>query len=44
MTGCYGNDLEDRHFENELLKHTDPLCECGGSYDLCNCEDEDIEE
>lgn len=44
MAGCYGSDLEDRHFENESLKHTDPPCECGGGYDFCSCEDQDMEE
>ena len=28
MSGCYGSDPEDQHFENKLLEHTDPEVEC----------------
>ena len=44
MSGCFGNDAEDKYFENQLLNHTDPKCpECGGEYDMCICEGEDDE-
>lgn len=44
MTGCFGNDAEDRWKEDRLLKHTDPpdLCPvCGEEMIDCYCENQE---
>lgn len=44
MSGCYGNDAEDRYFENKLISMDDDdyeKCEdCDMEYQSCECEDE----
>lgn len=43
MTGIYGNNPEDRHFENELIewelewtKGDDPCPACGHNLEMCD--------
>lgn len=47
MTGCFGNDIEDKYYEDQLLNETDPdgyCLDCGELLIECECSDDEVEE
>lgn len=47
MSGCYGNDPEDRYWSNRLDDYLDSICpddgcpDCLEIQDECECEEEE---